>query len=39
MVARLRLLETHMEKIVLLLLIVATIGALAELAPAGRRHE
>jgi hypothetical protein len=29
----------HMEKVVLLCLIVAAIGALAELAPAGRRRD
>jgi len=28
-----------MEKIMLLCLIIATIGALAEIVPAGRRHD
>jgi hypothetical protein len=33
-----RSVEQHMEKVVLLCLIVATISALAEIAPAARRH-
>jgi hypothetical protein len=31
--------EAHMEKLVLLCLIIATISALAEMAPARRQHE
>jgi hypothetical protein len=31
--------EAHMEKLVLLCLIIATIGALAETAPARRQHD